>query len=29
VIKKRGEGDGGILGRELLTALEKAIKKFS
>jgi hypothetical protein len=29
VIKKRGEGDGGILGRELLTALKKAIKKFS
>jgi len=29
VIKERVEGDGGILGRELLTALEKAIEKFS
>ena len=28
-IKNRDEGDGGILGRELLTALGKAIKKFS
>jgi len=29
VIKERVEGDGGLLGRELLTALEKAIEKFS
>ena len=29
VIKERGIGDGGILGRELLKALKKAIKKFS
>lgn len=29
VIRERVEGDGGILGRELLTALEKAIEKFS
>ncbi len=29
VIKERVEGDGGLMGRELLTALEKAIEKFS